>query len=88
MNEPEADWRIRNQETYLHGATLNFIRYQAPSDTWDHDHCEFCWAKFAEWDGEEILKEGYNTQDKRDWICPRCFEDFKVRFNWTVNNSV
>ena len=84
MDEHRVDWRIRNQATYLFGVELNFIPYRAPSATWDHDHCEFCWAKFAEWDGEGILKEGYNTQDARDWICPRCFADFKELFNWSV----
>jgi len=58
---------------------------------WDHDHCDFCWAKFmareiAEHD-PEILAAGYTiASEKRStfWICPSCFEDFKERFAWTV----
>jgi hypothetical protein len=35
--------------------------YSAPSADWDHDHCESCMAKFAEFDGPEILHSGYFT---------------------------
>ncbi len=55
------------------------------SESWDHDHCEFCWAKFA----EEILipdslHEGYATADNYRWICEACFEDFKDQFGWRL----
>ena len=35
--------------------------YKAPSAEWDHDHCEGCWAKFAEFDAPDILHSGYFT---------------------------
>ena len=47
------DWRIANQEKYLRN--LNFIKRKY--DGKDHDHCEFCWAKFGF--NENDLKEGY-----------------------------
>jgi hypothetical protein len=47
-------------------------------------------AKFAELDGESILREGY-ASDVRfkdrpgyyDWICADCFRDLKDEMNWT-----
>src|SRR4051812_45608855 len=44
----EDDWRRRRQEEYLRGATLTLRRYQALSAGWEHEHCEFCWAKFLD----------------------------------------
>ena len=45
------------------------------SDSWEHDHCEFCWAKFMDPAYSEehraaveadpaILTEGYTTTDE------------------------
>jgi hypothetical protein len=42
------DWRRQGQEDYLTGATLTLRRYQALSPGWEHEHCEFCWAKFLD----------------------------------------
>lgn len=78
------DWRRRGQEAYLKGVTLQRKRYTRHSDTWDHDHCEFCWAKFMEAENSEFLTEGYATQGSERWICHKCFEDFQSEFRWTV----
>ncbi len=58
---------------------------------WDHDHCDFCWAKFMAPEiadrNPEMLAAGYTiASEERStfWICPSCFEDFKERFAWTV----
>ena len=67
-----SDWRLRDQERYFAGAQWVFKRYRAPSETWEYDHCEFCWAKFMDPDfspehqrfiGQhpEVLTEGYAT---------------------------
>ena len=69
---PEDDWRLTGQERYLSEAELTRKPYKAPSATWEHDHCEFCWSKFmdAEVSPEhraymashpEVLGEGYAT---------------------------
>lgn len=43
------DWRLdRGQGEYLQGATLVWKPYRVWSETWEHDHCEFCWAKFVD----------------------------------------
>ncbi len=35
-------------------------------------------------DHPDVLHEGYATQDYYDWICERCFQDFRQQFRWTV----
>lgn len=69
----------------------------APPHSWDHAHCEFCWAKFEEAarvveqpsPDSAIQTEGYVTADSKvnKWICERCFEDFKHEFRWSVVDS-
>ena len=63
---------------------LFFRAYRRPRPDWDHDHCEFCWAKFMEDDLPDVLHEGYTTENEYHWICPTCFNDFNERFAWTV----
>lgn len=76
----KTDWRHTNQEEYLTGVTLIHIPFSG--EIRDHDHCEFCGAKFSEEEGN--LHQGYCTEDKYYWICPECFDDFKGEFNWIV----
>jgi hypothetical protein len=68
MSELEDD-----QDEYFRGATLIRKRYRAWSDEWDHDHCEYCAAKFMDpthsaedakfiSGNPEILTEGYAVQ--------------------------
>lgn len=45
-----------------------------------HAHCDLCWEKFT----TSINGEAYCTYDFSSWVCPKCFKDFKDRFNWTV----
>ena len=79
------DWRLTYQEDYLMNAELKFIKpFKKHSEKWDHEHCEFCTAKFMEGDYEDVLHEGYSTLDKKHWICEQCFQDFKGMFNFTV----
>lgn len=79
-----SDWRLQGQEQNLKGVTLYWKRYKVTRENWDHDHCEFCWAKFAELDGSDIFHEGYTTEDEYNWICKHCFDDFRDMFNWKV----
>jgi hypothetical protein len=83
----ENDWRLTNQLSYFKGATLVWRRYSRPSEAWEHDHCEFCWAKFMDEDHPEILREGYTTHDEYRWVCQSCFNDFRDLFEWTVSTQ-
>jgi len=66
------DWRLQGQEKYLSGVTLYYKKYIRYSDTWDHDHCEFCQVKFSLEDHSGGLDEGYATKITTHWICKRC----------------
>ncbi len=84
MKDLSSDWRLTNQMKYLKGVNLVFKPYKMKSEKWDHDHCEFCSAKFME-PPHEALYEGYTTEDNYRWICKDCFNDFKDLFEWKVN---
>jgi hypothetical protein len=81
-----SDWRLTNQDRYLKNAVLVRRKYHPTSTKWEHDHCEFCWAKFMEVKHPEILNEGYCTEDSRHWICDGCFNDFKEKFGFAVKD--
>ncbi|MGA9794596.1 MAG: hypothetical protein WBQ17_03575 [Rhizomicrobium sp.] len=84
-----SDWRVDNAR-HTKGFAFAWRKYIAPRPTWDHDHCEGCMAKFAEFEDPEILREG-NASDARyknrpgyyDWVCAECFNDLKDEMNWT-----
>jgi hypothetical protein len=81
-------WRIDNARR-LKGIGLEFRRYARWSATWDHDHCAACQAKFAEFDGPDIQREGYATGDDYEfgaayeWVCQTCFVELKPEMQWT-----
>lgn len=79
------DWRLQGQEKYLAGKKLMKVPYFRWSKTWDHDHCDFCWATFSEYEND--LHEGYVTEDKHTWICPECYKDFKEMFKLELIES-
>ena len=89
MAEGPSDWRLQGQEQYLTGVQLRRRPYrQNPTnDQWDHDHCEFCWAKFSLDPNVDGLREGYATPDDYRWICATCFNDFKDSFSWVVEGK-
>lgn len=70
----EEDWRLNGQDRYLHGAALVHQKYTVWTETWEHDHCEFCFAKFMDpnfselhrqfiEENADVLIEGYATSD-------------------------
>jgi hypothetical protein len=79
------DWRLQGQERFLKGAVLRAATYSPSRDGWDHDHCEFCGAKFSDRPGD--LKSGYVTGDEYHWICAACYADFRDHFDWTLTDT-
>ena len=78
------DSRITNQPEYLSGVSLTRRVWSQPAPRWDHDHCAFCWAKFAGSDIPGAIQEGYATLDGDHWVCDACFQDFRIPFGWSV----
>jgi hypothetical protein len=78
-----ADWRIDNAK-WTREAVLRLQKYTRPSEDWDHEHCEGCWAKFMESDSSDVLTEGYVTEDNTRWICPECFRDLHEEMGWKL----
>lgn len=85
-----GDFRYDARYTLLRGVQLQFKRYQIYSEDWDHDHCTRCSAKFAEFDGPEILHYGYATCEdyihgaEYEWICEECFAFLSPLMEWEV----
>ena len=72
--------------SFLRGATLCWQEYIAPSATWEHDHCEFCFQTFMEVDHPDVERAGYVTYTPGGawWICRNCYEDLHEEFGWQV----
>ena len=85
MSASDTDWRLRSQATYLKG--LRFERADwMPGEASDHEHCEFCWAKFADASlVQDALPWGYATADRYYWVCASCFDDFRTDFQWVCH---
>jgi hypothetical protein len=81
MQLESDDWRLLGQEKYLFGAILSLKKYSDRKTETDHDHCEFCGAKFSDTIPGK-LTEGYTTQDDYWWLCNECFENFKDKFKF------
>ncbi len=78
------DWRLQGQMRYLKGAPLTLKPRTMHRPDQDHDHCEFCGAKFMELGTPGTIQDGYTTVDEYRWICRQCFEDFREMFRWEV----
>ena len=81
----QNDWRLTNQMKYLFRARITKAIFEGTA-TNDHEHCEFCWAKFGEDEGS--LKSGYCTLDRYHWICDECFRDFNKQFEWDFSREL
>ena len=81
----EEDWRLNGQEEYLLGEKLLKIVFYHTNGS-DHVHCDFCWAKFSEHEGD--LREGYATFDGEHSVCEECFHDFREKFRWEIDGRI
>ena len=82
---PPDDWRRQGQERYLRGVRLVDRAYHPFRPDWEHDHCEFCGAKFSLEEGD--LHRGFSTSDGYHWVCPSCFQDFREEFGWDLDEE-
>lgn len=49
-HDVKRDWRFTDQDQYLMDVRLKFCQFS--KEVRDHDHCEFCGAKFSEDPGD------------------------------------
>lgn len=78
------DWRYSEdgEYNYLRGLVMTRKAYARQSEAWDHEHGEFCWQTFAEYDGADTGREGYSDEAEDYWVCSRCYKDFKDALGW------
>jgi len=69
-----SDWREQGQEAYLSKLCFVHSKYFIYRKGWDHDHCEYCGAKFCL--DVECIESGYYAKKGYYWICPQCWNDF------------
>lgn len=91
-SRPDKQWRLNNVG-HLKRLRLQFRRYTLRNESWDHDHCAACWAKFTEFEGPAIQHDGYATCDDYPegacyvWICKTCFDEMKQDIGWSTINK-
>lgn len=90
----EEDWRLSQGDfDYIKNHVFKKQYFKSNKNN-DHDHCNFCWKKITDLEiDEEHDTFGYvtlNAHGQEEWVCEKCFNDFKDRFNFKVedNNSV
>ena len=80
LNLLQNDWRLHGQEKGDIGLTWYHRKWSALSESWNHDHCEYCMACFSS--TPDDFHEGYASEDNYHWICPTCYNDFKDLLDW------
>lgn len=49
--------------------------------------CTICWRPICEVDGLTYSSGAYFCEKTGDWICKKCYLDFRQRFRWTCENE-
>lgn len=68
------------------GSTLSRQPWRPSDPQKDHDHCEFCRAKFALYPG--CLREGFSTPDRTRRICSECCEEHRDAYQWNIDDRI
>lgn len=69
---------------YLERAQLVWRPWRETRPGWDHDHCEFCWDKFADKRNADALHEGFCTLDEYHWVCRKCAHDLEDQYHFQI----
>lgn len=81
-------WPLCNGGDYLYGLAFGYRPWSPASERSDHDHCELCLVKFMSVvhpGYDDILTEGYGTEDGYRWVCIDCFDAYADRFRWLAD---
>jgi len=83
----KRDWRLEIYSGFLNNKTFEFRKYRPVETNNDHDHCELCFKRFS-YTVDNDLKEGYayynELTNQTNWICKKCFNDFKEELSLKV----
>lgn len=72
-----------NDFSHLRNKTFIKSRFEQWSDSWDHEHCQFCWKSNSQFNSIP----GYYTLDKYYWVCEECFSDYNDVLNLRVEDK-
>jgi hypothetical protein len=80
------DWRLNfgKEPEFYKKYKWVLKKWSQTRDNSDHDHCEFCNAKFMDTEGPNILPQGWTDENETYWICEGCFEDFRKMYQWDI----
>jgi hypothetical protein len=84
--ESQHDEWLANAVANLRSKNFRWSRYTQPSPEWDHDHCEFCFQRFAEprANYNDSVEFGFTTPDRFNWVCRECVDKYKDQFGWII----
>lgn len=80
------DWREELLYTMedTHGSIFQKLEYRSTANS-DHEHCSICFEKISDDPRCQCETSGFYCKESGDWLCANCFNDFKERFNWTID---
>lgn len=77
----KIDWRRMGQEKFLLNKKLKYKKYDGDISKGAHEHCSFCYELIS---SKGPITEAYCTLDEENWICKKCYDDFKDEFHWII----
>lgn len=75
------DWRYAGQDKGHLNAVWSWGNWRSDNPNNDHDHCEYCWAKFSARGGDDLI-QGWHDEGCQRWICDNCFQVFATHFQY------
>ncbi len=68
---------VSMEAPWLMHATLHRQTF-LPDNKNDHEHCEFCWQRISEYNGDE--HEGYTDDAQEHWVCMACWAERRSEY--------
>lgn len=88
----DKDWRddfleyIADENGSVYDLTYQLMDYPHQNKE-DHAHCGLCWKTLYGIEGFGFETKGYYCERTNVWICECCFQDYKKRFRWNVQDG-
>ena len=80
----KKEWYIEQFEDneHLHNKILKKVQFGLPYSHSDHEHCEHCWARISNVEGDD--HQGYYEPTSDSWICEECYNEYRELYGWSV----